>query len=79
MCGLVSRDPGSEWSMMGSYQNSRVDCGGPCQETEEQQQTTLENSIMDVYSIKMNSYKTAFETANAILRVESLVCSDVAY
>ena len=36
------------------------------------------NSVLDIFSMKMNSYRTAFETANAILRVQCVVCSGIA-
>ena len=38
----------------------------------------FDNAVLDVYSIKINSYRTAFETANAIVRIYCVVCSSVA-
>ena len=38
----------------------------------------FDNAVVDVCSMKMNSYRTAFETANAILRIHCVVCSSVA-
>ena len=76
MCGLVSRDQSLEWSMMGHVENSLYGnrdscCSGDSKEL-------FENVILDICSMKMNSYRIAFETANAILRIHCVVCSSVA-
>lgn len=41
----------------------------------EDDEKVFENSALDMFSMKMNSFRTAFETANAILRVHCIVCS----
>ena len=41
----------------------------------EDDEKVFENSVLDMFSMKMNSYRTALETANAILRVHCIVCS----
>ena len=39
---------------------------------------TFDNSVLDMFSVKINCYRTAFETANAILRVHCVICSSIA-
>lgn len=75
MCGLVSHDHSLEWSMMGDaadtlFGDRDMCCAGNSSKI-------FENVVLDIYSMKMNSYKIAFETANAILRIQSVVCSSV--
>ena len=70
MCGLVSCDQSLEWSMMGHGENSSCGKSDSC--------CMFDNAVLDVCSMKMNSYRTAFETANAILRIHCVVCSSVA-
>ena len=76
MCGLVSCDQPLDWSMMGHVENSSGDNIDSC--CTEGTKGIFDNAVLDVYSIKMNSYRTAFETANAVLRIHCVVCSNVA-
>ena len=39
---------------------------------------TFDNSVLDMFSMKINCYRTVFETANAILRVHCVICSSIA-
>lgn len=75
MCGLMSCDQSLKWSMMGHVENS---CYSIDSCSTEDTKGIFDNAVLDVYSIKMNSYRTAFETANAILRIHCVVCSNVA-
>jgi len=75
MCGLMSCDQSLKWSMMGHVENS---CCSIDSCSTEDTKGIFDNAVLDVYSIKMNSYRTAFETANAILRIHCVVCSNVA-
>lgn len=60
---------------MGHVENSACDIKDSCctQDTKE----IFDNAVLDMYSMKMNSYRTAFETADAILRIHCVVCSSV--
>ena len=76
MCGLVSREQSLEWSMMGDVEKSSghnrdSSCTVAAKEI-------FDNAVLDMYSMKIDSYRTAFETANAILRIQCVVCSSVA-
>ena len=81
MCGLVSCDQTIEWSIMGDIDGcisqdlcqSRKNC---CVGTDALEKV-FDNSVLDLFSMKMSSYRTAFETANAILRVHCVVCSSI--
>lgn len=75
MCGLVLCDQSLEWSMMGHVENSSGDNRDSC--CTEGTKGIFDNAVLDLYSIKMNSYRTAFETANAILRIHCVVCSSL--
>lgn len=82
LCGLVSRDQSTEWSLMGDSDTciSNVPCDSGrndplCANDEE---NVVKCSILDMFSMKMNSYRTSFETANAILRVHCVICSSIA-
>lgn len=78
MCGLVSCDQSMEWSMMGdSVSQGACDSRRNCSVLTEVVEKVFENSVLDVFSMKMNSYRTAFETANAILRVHCVICSSI--
>lgn len=76
MCGLVSHDHSLEWSMMGemitntSFGNGDKCCTGNSNKL-------FDNVVVDIYSMKINSYRIAFETANAILRIQCIVNSNV--
>lgn len=76
MCGLVSHEHSLEWSMMGemitntSFGNGDKCCTGNSNKL-------FENVVVDIYSMKINSYRIAFETANAILRIQCIVNSNV--
>ena len=62
--------------MMGDVENSVGDNRDSC--CPEVAKEIFDNAVLDVCSVKMNSYRTAIETANAILRIHSVVCSSVA-
>ena len=76
MCGLVSRDQSLEWSMMGDVEKSSGHNRDSCCAVAAKE--IFDNAVLDVYSMKINSYRTGFETANAILRIQCVVCSSVA-
>ncbi|KAL9989194.1 hypothetical protein ACROYT_G003717 [Oculina patagonica] len=75
MCGLVLCNQSLEWSMMGHAENSSCDNRDSC--CTEGAKKIFDNAVLDMYPMKMNSYRTAFETANAILRIHCVVCSNV--
>jgi len=81
MCGLVSCDQSMEWNMLGdteSFYSQDMYCRRNCCISTNAMERVFENSVVDMFSMKMNSYRTAFETASAILRVHCVVCSSSA-
>ncbi|XP_068695767.1 molecular chaperone MKKS-like [Montipora foliosa] len=71
LCGFVSRNEIMEWSLMGDLDSCVV---GDCTDSVEKE---LEYRVLDIFSMKMNSLRTAIETANVILRVHCVVCSRI--
>ena len=73
-CSLLSRDQSdAEWRMIGEFDTAFVlNC---CQELSEDSkfERKFDNAVLDSYPVKLNSLKTAFETANVILRISYLV------
>ena len=81
-CGVVSRDETMWWSIMGDIegcvlQNSCDDEINRCYIADAVKKT-FDNLVLDMFSVKINCYRTAFETANAVLRVHCVICSSIA-
>ena len=83
LCGFVSREKTMEWSIMGetdvthSYVVGDLCVGGQDPSCTDSVEKALDNRVLDIFSLKINSLRTAFETANAILRVHCIVCSRI--
>lgn len=75
LCGLVSRDGSMEWNLM--EETVTVSHSNSCPCTHDIVQKVRDNTVLDIFSMKMNSFTTAIETANAILRVHCIVCSSI--
>lgn len=75
LCGLVSRDGSMEWNLM--EETVTVSHSNTCACTDDIVQKVTDNTVLDIFSMKMNSFTTAIETANAILRVHCIVCSSI--
>ena len=81
-CGLVSHDETIRWSIMGDIEGCVLQDSwdGEIKHcyTADAVEKTFDNSVLDMFSMKINCYRTAFETANAILRVHCVICSSIA-
>ena len=81
-CGLASRDESMRWNIMGDIGGCVLQdsCDGEINHcyTADAGEKTFDNSVLDMFSMKTNCYRTAFETANAILRVHCVICSSIA-
>ncbi|XP_074635440.1 molecular chaperone MKKS-like isoform X2 [Acropora palmata] len=75
LCGLVSRDGSMKWNLM--EETVTVSHSNSCPCTDDIVQKVSDNTVLDIFSMKMNSFTTAIETANAILRVHCIVCSSI--
>lgn len=75
LCGLVSRDGSMKWNLM--EETVTVTHSNSCPSTDDIVQKVSDNTVLDIFSMKMNSFTTAIETANAILRVHCIVCSSI--
>jgi len=70
-----------EWNMLGdteSFDSQDMYCRRNCCISTNAMERVFENSVVDMFSMKMNSYRTAFESASTILRVHCVVCSSTA-
>lgn len=71
LCGLVTSHQDTEWYMTEEM------CGTPrgidVHRSSAGDVKNFENVVLDVMSMKVNGIKTAFETANTILRVKHFV------
>lgn len=73
LCGLVTSDQDTEWSLveelfcksLENFEERPPDISGLG--------TAYKNATLDVMSIKMDGIRTAFETANTILRIKHFV------
>lgn len=75
LCGLVSRDGSMKWNLM--EETVTVSHSNSCPCADDIVQKVSDNTVLDIFSMKMNSFTTAIETANAILRVHCIVCSSI--
>ena len=68
-CGLVSRNHEEMgWSMMGECDFAEhFSCA------RDQSERRFSEAVLDSYPMKLNALKTAFETANIVLRIHYLV------
>ena len=71
LCGFVSRDASMEWNLI--EETGSISQSNSCPCTHDIVQKVSDNTVLDIFSMKMNSFRTAIETANAILRVHCIV------
>ena len=73
MCSLVTPDQDTEWCLTEELFCQPMDKFGQRESNRHGLRTEYKNSTLDIMNMKVNGIKTAFETANIILRVKNFV------